>query len=57
MSWTLAQTSNIKSVAEIGGVSEETASGYAKQSKAVVRKTLKDMQDLIKPPQPLKEVI
>jgi len=57
MSWTLATTGNIKSVAEVGGVSEVTASKYAKQSKEVVRKTLKDMQKVIQPPQPLKEVI
>jgi len=57
LSWTLEATGNIKSVAEVGGVTETTALGYAKQSKKVVRKTLKDMQNVIKPPQPLKEVV
>ena len=57
MSWVLEATGNIKTVAEIGGVSEATASGYAKQDSNVARKTLEDMEDLIQPPQPLKEVV
>ena len=55
LSIALATTQNIKTVSAIGGITEQTALGYAKQQEKEIQEALEKM-DEVEPKVPLKEV-